>query len=197
MLPQKKNPDIAELARGKAGRLIGHLTGLLATLKGLPLAYNRDLQEDKEPLFDAVDQVAAGPGGPRGPAGHRHVRRAPDAGGGRHARRRRRSTWPSTWWPEGMPFREAHALVGSLVRDSIERHVPLVELVEAHPDLGARPLGAARAGGGRHPADDAGRRRAEAGGRAAEPVPPAPRHRPRAPGVAVGQAPDGSCRRGA
>ena len=56
MLPQKKNPDIAELARGKAGRLIGHLTGLLATLKGLPLSYNRDLQEDKEPLFDALDQ---------------------------------------------------------------------------------------------------------------------------------------------
>src|SRR5690606_4134398 len=49
MLPQKKNPDIAELARGKAGRLIGNLTGLLVTLKGLPLAYNRDLQEDKEP----------------------------------------------------------------------------------------------------------------------------------------------------
>ena len=58
MMPQKKNPDIAELVRGKAGRLIGDLTGLLATLKGLPLAYNRDLQEDKEPLFDAVDQVS-------------------------------------------------------------------------------------------------------------------------------------------
>src|SRR5579872_1818482 len=57
MLPQKKNPDVAELARGKAGRLIGHLTGMLTTLKGLPLAYNRDLQEDKEPLFDSVDQV--------------------------------------------------------------------------------------------------------------------------------------------
>jgi len=51
MLPQKKNADIAELARGKAGRLIGHLTGFLTTLKGLPLAYDRDLQEDKEPLF--------------------------------------------------------------------------------------------------------------------------------------------------
>ncbi len=59
MLPQKKNPDIAELARGKAGRLIGNLTGLLVTLKGLPLAYNRDLQEDKEPLFDSVDQISA------------------------------------------------------------------------------------------------------------------------------------------
>ena len=66
MLPQKKNPDIAELTRGKAGRLIGHLTGLLATLKGLPLSYNRDLQEDKEPLFDAVDQVALGLSAVRG-----------------------------------------------------------------------------------------------------------------------------------
>jgi argininosuccinate lyase len=54
IMPQKKNPDIAELARGKSGRLIGNLAGLLATLKGLPLAYNRDLQEDKEPAFDAV-----------------------------------------------------------------------------------------------------------------------------------------------
>lgn len=56
-MPQKKNPDIAELARGKSGRLIGDLTGLLATLKGLPLSYNRDLQEDKEPVFDAVDTL--------------------------------------------------------------------------------------------------------------------------------------------
>lgn len=57
IMPQKKNPDIAELARGKSGRLIGNLTGLLSTLKGLPLAYNRDLQEDKEPVFDSVDQL--------------------------------------------------------------------------------------------------------------------------------------------
>jgi argininosuccinate lyase len=57
IMPQKKNPDIAELARGKSGRLIGNLTGLLATLKGLPLAYDRDLQEDKEPVFDTVDQL--------------------------------------------------------------------------------------------------------------------------------------------
>jgi argininosuccinate lyase len=57
IMPQKKNPDIAELARGKSGRLIGNLTGLLATLKGLPLAYDRDLQEDKEPVFDSVDQL--------------------------------------------------------------------------------------------------------------------------------------------
>nr|WP_233613679.1 argininosuccinate lyase [Leucobacter edaphi] len=57
IMPQKKNPDIAELARGKSGRLIGNLTGLLATLKGMPLAYNRDLQEDKEPVFDSVSQL--------------------------------------------------------------------------------------------------------------------------------------------
>ncbi|MGP7961431.1 argininosuccinate lyase [Sanguibacter sp. A247] len=57
IMPQKKNPDVAELARGKAGRLIGDLTGLLTTLKGLPLAYNRDLQEDKEPVFDQVDTL--------------------------------------------------------------------------------------------------------------------------------------------
>ncbi len=57
IMPQKKNPDIAELARGKSGRLIGNLTGLLATLKGLPLAYNRDLQEDKEPVFDSIDTL--------------------------------------------------------------------------------------------------------------------------------------------
>ena len=57
IMPQKKNPDIAELARGKAGRLVGDLAGLLTTLKSLPLAYNRDLQEDKEPVFDAVDTL--------------------------------------------------------------------------------------------------------------------------------------------
>ena len=57
IMPQKKNPDVAELARGKAGRLIGNLAGLLSTLKGLPLAYDRDLQEDKEPVFDGIDQL--------------------------------------------------------------------------------------------------------------------------------------------
>ena len=57
IMPQKKNPDMAELARGKAGRLVGNLTGLLTTLKGLPFAYNRDLQEDKEPLFDSIETV--------------------------------------------------------------------------------------------------------------------------------------------
>lgn len=57
IMPQKKNPDVAELARGKAGRLLGDLTGLMTTMKGLPLAYDRDLQEDKEPVFDAIDTL--------------------------------------------------------------------------------------------------------------------------------------------
>ncbi len=97
IMPQKKNPDVAELARGKAGRLIGDLTGLLTTLKGLPLAYNRDLQEDKEPVFDQVATLevllpaVTGPG--RDPA-LRH------RGDGRLARRRAtrsRRTWRSGW----------------------------------------------------------------------------------------------------
>ncbi|MHB8504224.1 MAG: argininosuccinate lyase [Acidimicrobiales bacterium] len=135
MLPQKKNPDIAELARGKAGRLIGDLTGLLATLKGLPLAYNRDLQEDKEPLFDALDQVRGGLVAIAGVYASivfdlEAMRTAADT--------------PSSaavdlaeWLVErGMPFREAHTLVGGLVRGSLERRVPLAELVAAHPALG-------------------------------------------------------------
>ena len=84
MLPQKKNPDIAELARGKAGRLIGNLTGLLATLKGLPLSYNRDLQEDKEPLFDSMDTCALSSRRAARAPGDGRVRARADAGRGRH-----------------------------------------------------------------------------------------------------------------
>src|SRR6185369_11951736 len=57
LMPQKQNPDVMELTRGKAGRVAGHLSGLLNTLKGLPSTYNKDMQEDKEPLFDAVDTI--------------------------------------------------------------------------------------------------------------------------------------------
>ena len=56
-MPQKKNPDVAEITRGKTGRLVGNLVSLLTTIKGLPMTYNRDLQEDKEPLFDSIDQI--------------------------------------------------------------------------------------------------------------------------------------------
>ncbi len=135
MLPQKKNPDVAELARGKAGRLIGHLTGLLVTLKGLPLSYNRDLQEDKEPLIDAVQQVSVAL---RALAGlfatiEFHHDRMQAAADGSFAA----AVDLAEYLVErGVPFRKAHALVGGLVRDSLERHVPLAELVQAHPDLG-------------------------------------------------------------
>jgi argininosuccinate lyase len=136
MLPQKKNPDVAELARGKAGRVIGDLTGLLATLKGLPLSYNRDLQEDKEPLFDAVDQVALALTALTGlyatlAFGLDRMQAAADSPYAAAV------DLAELLVERGVPFRDAHALVGALVRDSLERHVPLTELVEAHPDLGA------------------------------------------------------------
>jgi argininosuccinate lyase len=135
MLPQKKNPDVAELARGKAGRLIGHLNAVLITLKGLPLAYNRDLQEDKEPLFDAVVQVTRALMALRGVYetvtwNEERMRSAADGPGGAAI------DLAEMLVEGGMPFRQAHALIGGLVRESLERHVPLAELVAAHPDLG-------------------------------------------------------------
>ncbi len=139
MLPQKKNPDVAELARGKSGRLVGHLAGLLATLKGLPLAYNRDLQEDKEPLFDAVDQVTSGLTAVAGlvETCHFDMDRMRAAADGPEVA----AVDLAEWLVErGVPFRQAHAVVGSLVRDSVERGVPLAELVQAHPSLGSEAL---------------------------------------------------------
>ncbi len=139
MLPQKKNPDVAELVRGKAGRLIGHLTGLLATLKGLPLAYNRDLQEDKEPVFDAFDQLRLALPALTGllATGEFMVERMQAAADAPEAA----AVDLAEWLVErGVPFRDAHAVVGGLVRDSIERRVPLAELVVAHPALGAEAL---------------------------------------------------------
>jgi argininosuccinate lyase len=159
MLPQKKNPDIAELARGKAGRLIGELAGLLATLKGLPLSYNRDLQEDKEPLFDAVEQMSLALAAMRGLYGSMvfdvdRMQRAADSP------LAAATDLAELLVDRGVPFRDAHALVGALVRDSLERHVPLAELVEAHPDLGSegaallepgRPVARRRTPGGAGP----------------------------------------------
>jgi len=137
MLPQKKNADIAELARGKAGRVIGDLTGLLATLKGLPLSYNRDLQEDKEPLFDAVDQVGLGLAAIGGmiATARFHLDRMREAAD--------QPSMGATDLAEylvrtGMPFREAHAVVGALVRRSLSGEASLVDLVRAEPVLGPR-----------------------------------------------------------
>jgi argininosuccinate lyase len=135
MLPQKKNPDVAELSRGKAGRLIGHLNAVLITLKGLPLAYNRDLQEDKEPLFDAVVQVTRALIALRGvyDTVTWHEERMQTAADGPAASA---IDLAEMLVEQGMPFRQAHALVGGMVRHSLERHVPLAELVAAHPELG-------------------------------------------------------------
>jgi argininosuccinate lyase len=139
MLPQKKNPDIAELARGKAGRLIGNLTGFLATLKGLPLSYNRDLQEDKEPLFDALDQNRLALSAMAGllataELSDERMRAAADAPASAAV------DLAEYLVEQGMAFREAHELVGSMVRQSGERGVPLDELVITEPHLGPEAL---------------------------------------------------------
>jgi argininosuccinate lyase len=139
MLPQKKNPDIAELARGGAGRLIGNLTGVLATLKGLPLSYNRDLQGDKEPLFDALDTCG---GALRAmaallaTAAFDTARMQSAADGAASSA----TDLAELMVQQGVPFREAHAIVGALVRQSVERGVPLAELVRLEPHLGEDAL---------------------------------------------------------
>ncbi|MFN8195161.1 MAG: argininosuccinate lyase [Nocardioidaceae bacterium] len=129
IMPQKKNPDIAELARGKAGRLIGDLTGLLATLKGLPLAYNRDLQEDKEPLFDAVDTLAVLLPAVTGMVATLELdtaRMAELAPQGFSL-----ATDVAEWLVrEGVPFREAHELAGACVRRCEELDVDLPDLTD-------------------------------------------------------------------
>ena len=145
MMPQKKNPDTAELARAKAGRLIGHLAGLLTTLKGLPLAYAKDLQEDKEPLFDAVDTATL-------------TLRAFDGmiASARFDTARMSAAVESPYlaatdlaeWlvVKGTPFRQAHAAVGELVRQSLtdvgetdagdRPSSVLVDIVTADPRFG-------------------------------------------------------------
>jgi argininosuccinate lyase len=135
MLPQKKNADIAELARGKAGRVIGDLTGLLATLKGLPLSYNRDLQEDKEPLFDAIDNVKLGLGAIAGlfATAVFDIDAMQAAADDPNAA----AVDLAEWLVEhGMPFRQAHALVGGLVATAINEKRPLAQLVADDPQLG-------------------------------------------------------------
>jgi len=137
MLPQKKNPDVAELARGKSGRLIGHLTTVLVTLKGLPLAYNRDLQEDKEPLFDAVGQVGlalAALAGLLATATFDPERMAAAADAPETAAA---AVDLAEWLvAAGMPFRDAHHVVAGLVRDASGGVGSLADLVGAHPQLG-------------------------------------------------------------
>ncbi|MGH9026432.1 MAG: argininosuccinate lyase, partial [Acidimicrobiia bacterium] len=135
MLPHKKNPDIAELTRGKAGRLIGNLTGLLATMKGLPLSYNLDLQEDKEALFDSLDTAGRTLTALTGLMEAIHFDRAQMqlAADSEHGAV---TDLAEFLVGHGVPFRDAHARVGALVREALEREVPLRDLVAADPQLG-------------------------------------------------------------
>ncbi|MDH4064608.1 MAG: argininosuccinate lyase, partial [Acidobacteriota bacterium] len=114
MMPQKKNPDPLELVRGKAGRAIGHLTGLLVTMKGLPTGYNKDLQEDKEPLFDAEDTLAVSLAATSAVVGQLTLDAART---GRAASGLLLATDVADYLvSRGMPFRQAHEVVGAMVR---------------------------------------------------------------------------------
>lgn len=126
LMPQKKNPDVLELARGKSGRLTGNLAGLLSTLKGLPSAYDKDLQEDKEPVFDSYDTLMAILPAMAGLMGSLTIR--PD--------RMRAGIKPASLATDvadylvlkGITFREAHQVVGRIVREAESRGAPISEL---------------------------------------------------------------------
>jgi argininosuccinate lyase len=126
LMPQKKNPDSLELMRGKSGRVVGHLVGLLTTLKGLPSSYNKDLQEDKEPLFDVIDllktelPVAAGV--------IRTLKVNPERLAGSLLDALLATDLADYLVHRGVPFRQSHHLVGQVVRRSEELGVPLKEV---------------------------------------------------------------------
>lgn len=129
IMPQKKNPDVAELARGKAGRLVGDLAGLMTTLKALPLAYNRDLQEDKEPVFDAVDTLElllpafAGMTSTLTFHADRLEALAPQGFS--------LATDVAEWLVrEGVPFRVAHEVAGACVQECEKRGIELWDLTD-------------------------------------------------------------------
>jgi len=129
IMPQKKNPDISELARGKAGRLIGNLSGLLATLKALPLAYNRDLQEDKEPVFDSVDTLEVLLPAFTGQVAtltfntDRMAELAPQGFS--------LATDIAEWLVrEGVPFRIAHEVAGACVQECEKQGIELADLTD-------------------------------------------------------------------
>ncbi len=127
MMPQKKNPDVPELIRAKSGRVFGHLQALLTVMKGLPLAYNRDLQEDKVPLFDTVDTVKASLGMMREMVEQIKVRKdrmlAAAQGGFMNA-----TDLADYLVGRGLSFRSAHALVGRVVRFCLDHHRMIEEL---------------------------------------------------------------------
>lgn len=135
MMPQKANPDIAELARAKSGRLIGNLTGLLVTLKGLPLAYNKDLQEDKEPLFDSFDTIHLLLSAVDGMIATLifNVERMAAGAGSPYLYATDVAEWLVA---RGTPFREAHGIVGGLVNQALAGDQSFGELIRESPALG-------------------------------------------------------------
>ena len=127
MMPQKKNPDVPELVRGKSGRVVGHLMSLITLMKGQPLAYNKDNQEDKEPLFDTVDTLQAclrafGDLVPTLQVRRERMREAAEAGF------TNATDFADYLVRIGVPFRDAHAIVGAAVRIALERGVRLQAL---------------------------------------------------------------------
>ncbi|MDX5453425.1 MAG: argininosuccinate lyase, partial [Rhodococcus sp. (in: high G+C Gram-positive bacteria)] len=129
IMPQKKNPDVSELTRGKAGRLIGNLTGLLATLKAQPLAYNRDLQEDKEPVFDSVAQLELLLPAITGLVSTLtfHTDRMAELAPAGFTLATDIAEWMVR---QGVPFRIAHEAAGACVRAAEARGVGLEELTD-------------------------------------------------------------------
>lgn len=129
IMPQKKNPDVAELARGKTGRLIGNLTGLMATLKAMPLAYNRDLQEDKEPIVDSVSQLNLLLPAMTGLVATLtfHPERMQEIAPAGFTLATDLAEWMVR---QGVPFREAHEASGACVRIAEARRVGLAELTD-------------------------------------------------------------------
>jgi argininosuccinate lyase len=151
-MPQKINPDVLELVRGKSARTIGNLQALLVLLKGLPTAYNRDLQEDKQPLFDSIDTLEAvvGIAAPL-IAGTRFDRER--VGAGLERGHLDATSLMEALIADGVPQRTAHETVGHLVREALSHGIALGELSDAqctrhhpgwHPGLRSA-LGAARA----------------------------------------------------
>ena len=134
MLPQKKNSDVAELARAKTGRLVGNLTSLLVTLKGLPLSYNRDLQEDKEPLFDSVRQILLVLRALSGAYGSMRVNVAAMATAANDDLLVAIDL-AEALVAEGVPFRAAHERVGRLVAEAVTSARTLREVAGADPTL--------------------------------------------------------------
>lgn len=129
IMPQKKNPDVAELARGKSGRMIGDLTGLLATLKALPLAYDRDLQEDKEPIFDQVDTLDALLPAMTGMIATMtlHYERIAELAPQGFSLATDIAEWLVK---QGVAFRDAHDISGSCVRLCEERGIELADMTD-------------------------------------------------------------------